>query len=154
MKRLETNFLSQLLYWIINVGIAAMGFAIVALPWVVDKIFSGSTFYRLVPRSKLFFLLYVTSIPAWVILWMTRRLAKNIIERDPFSKSSTKSLKVISICALLIFLGYFLTCVLVQATFGFIVVTVGSFMVALIAAILYRLVDLAIEIKEENELTI
>lgn len=154
MKRLETNFLSQLLYWIINIGIAAMGFTIAMLPWVVDLIFKGSTFYQLVPRSKLFFLLYVTSIPAWLILWMTRRLAKNIIERDPFSKSSTKSLKVISICALLIFLSYFLTCVLVQATFGLIVITVGSFMVALIAAILYRLVDLAIEIKEENELTI
>lgn len=85
---------------------------------------------------------------------MTRKLAKNIIDREPFSGSSSQSLKVISICALFIFLCYLFTCIFMQATFGIIVITAGAFMVALIAAILYRLVELAIEIKEENELTI
>ena len=39
-------------------------------------------------------------------------------------------------------------------TLGMLVITAGAFLVALIAALLYRLVELAILIKEENDLTI
>ena len=84
----------------------------------------------------------------------TRGLAKNITMRSPFSDSSCNCLKVISMCALFIFVCFLFTCLFLRATFGIIVITVGAFMVALIAAILHRLVFIAIEIKEENELTI
>ena len=154
MKKLKTDILSYLLYWVVMGGLALATVVLATLPWLTDFIFQGSVFYQLVEHYKILVLLYVTGVPAWIILWMTRKLAKNIIERDPFSISSSQSLKVISICAIFIFFCYFFTCVLVQATFGIIVITAGAFMVALIAAILYRLVDLATQIKEENELTI
>ena len=154
MRKLKTDILSQVLYWVVVCGLGVATIALATLPWIVDFIFEGSIFYQLVEHYKILVLLYVTGVPAWIILWMTRRLAKNIIERDPFSMSSSQSLKVISICALFIFFCYFFTCIAVQATFGIIVITIGAFMVALIAAILYRLVEIAVEIKEENELTI
>ncbi len=154
MRKLKTDILSQLLYWVVMGGLALATACLAALPWLMDFIFEGSTFYNLVEHYKILVLLYITGVPAWIVLWMTRKLAKNIIDREPFSASSSQSLKVISICALFIFLCYLFTCIFMQATFGIIVITVGAFMVALIGAILYRLVELAIEIKEENELTI
>ena len=114
----------------------------------------GTVFYATVEHWKIITLLYVTGIPAWFIMRFTRGLAQNIISRNPFSKKSTFYLKGISICAFTVFVCYLFTCFKVKATVAVVVITIGAFVVALIAAILYRLVDLAIEIKEENELTI
>lgn len=154
MNDIKTKYLSKLLYWIVNVGLVVGGIGMVTLPWIMPYLFSGSAFYKLVPHYQIMLLLYFTGIPAWLILWKTRQLAKNIIARDPFSKSSLISLKTISICSAVIFLGYLCAVLFLQATFGIIVITMGAFMVALIAAILYKLVQLAMEIKEENDLTI
>ena len=114
----------------------------------------GTVFYATVEHWKIITLLYVTGIPAWFIMRFTRGSAQNIISRNPFSKKSTFYLKGISICAFTVFVCYLFTCFKVKATVAVVVITIGAFVVALIAAILYRLVDLAIEIKEENELTI
>lgn len=154
MEKIKADNLSKLLYVTVIVGLVAMSGAIVTLPWLMPFIFRGTTFYETIPHDKLLILLYITGIPAWLILWMTKNLALNIMKRDPFSISSSRSLKVISVCSLVICVCYLLTCLFIQATLGKIVVTIGAFVVALIAAILYRLVKLAIEIKEENELTI
>ena len=114
----------------------------------------GTVFYATVEHWKIITLLYVTGIPAWFIMRFTRGLAQNIISRNPFSKKSTFYLKGISICVFTVFVCYLFTCFKVKATVAVVVITIGAFVVALIAAILYRLVNLAIEIKEENELTI
>lgn len=154
MGKLKTDYLSKLLLYTIIVGLIILTGVIITLPWCLEWIFKGSAFYQQVEHHKILILLYITGIPAWIILWMTKALAQNIIKRDPFSASSAISLKVISICSLVIFACYLFTCVFVQATFGIIVITVGAFLLALIAALLYRLVEIAIEIKQENELTI
>lgn len=154
MEKFKTDYLSKLLYWIVTGGIILLTLALCTLPWTVAFIFKGSAFYAEVPHYKILVLLYITGVPMWIILWMTKNLARNIIKRDPFSQSSCISLKGISICALIICACYLVTCIFVKATLGIIVITVGAFGVALIAAILYRLVGVAIEIKEENELTI
>ncbi len=154
MEKIKTDGLSKLLYVTVIIGLVAMSGAMVTLPWFTEFIFRGSTFYELISHEKLVILLYITGVPAWLILWMTKNLARNIMKRDPFSVSSRQSLKVISICSFVICGCYLFTCLFVQSTLGVIVVTIGAFVVALIASILYRLVQLAIEIKEENELTI
>lgn len=151
---IKTDFLSKLLYGMTIGGIITLTVILIGLPWLVEFIFLGSLFYEMVDKTTILGLLYITGIPAWVILWMTMKLAQNIIKRDPFCKSSVGSLKGISLCALFIFIGYAYTSFFIQKTFGILVITMGAFVVALIAAILYRLVQLAIEIKEENELTI
>lgn len=154
MEKFKSDFLSRLLYIVTILGLVAVSFILVTLPWCLEIVFKDSAFYSLVDHKKILALLYITGFPAWVVVWMTKGLAKNIIKRDPFSKSSCMCLKWISLCAVFIFICYLFTCLFIKATFGIIVITLGAFMVALIAAILYRLVDLAIDIKEENELTI
>lgn len=152
--KIKTDFLSKVLYALIMVALVTLTGVIIGLPWVIPFVLEGSTFYSVVNHNLIFILLYVTSIPTWVILWMTKRLAKNIIKRQPFSESSVFSLKSISLCALTIFICYLLTCIFISATLGVIGITLGAFMIALISAIIYRLVQVAVEIQKENELTI
>ena len=150
----KTDSLSKILYAIILLGLIALTGVIIGLPWVMPVLFKDSTFYSIVNHNAILVLLYVTGIPTWIILWMTKRLAKNIIKREPFSESSSFSLKVISICAIIVFICYLYACFFLSATLGIIVITLGAFMVALISAIIYKLVQVAVEIQKENELTI
>ena len=150
----KTDSLSKIIYAIILLGLIALTGVIIGLPWVMPVLFKDSIFYSIVNHNAILVLLYVTGIPTWVILWMTKRLAKNIIKREPFSESSSFSLKVISICAIIVFICYLYACFFLSATLGIIVITLGAFMVALISAIIYKLVQVAVEIQKENELTI
>ena len=152
--KLKTDFLSKILYVIIISAIAILTGVIIGIPWIIPFVLEGSTFYSIVNHNVIFVLIYVTSIPTWIILWMTKRLAKNIIKREPFTESSIFSLKGISICALIIFICYLCACLFLSATLGVIGITLGAFMVSLISAIIYRLVQVAVEIQKENELTI
>ena len=152
--KIKTDFLSKVLYALIMLALVTLTGVIIGLPWVIPFVLEGSTFYSVVNHNLIFILLYVTSIPTWVILWMTKRLAKNIIKRQPFSESSVFSLKSISLSALTIFICYLFTCLFISATLGIICITLGAFMIALISAIIYRLVQVAVEIQKENELTI
>jgi len=152
--KLKTDLLSKILYVIIVFGLILLTGVIIGLPWVMPVLFKDSTFYSIVNHNSILVLLYVTGIPTWIILWMTKRLAKNIIKREPFSESSIFSLKGISICAIIIFVCYLYVCLFLIATLGTIVITVGAFMVSLISTIIYKLVQLAVEIQTENELTI
>ncbi len=151
---LKTDFLSKILYAVIIAGLIGLTGLILGLPWLITLILKDSIFYSTVNHNSILILLYVTGIPAWIILWLTRRLTKNIIKREPFSESSIFSLKGISICAIIIFICYFLASIFLSATLGIIVVAIAAFMVSLISAILYRLVQVALEIQKENELTI
>jgi hypothetical protein len=152
--KLKTDLLSKILYVIIVFGLIALTGVIIGLPWVMPVLFKDSTFYSIVNHNSILVLLYVTGIPTWVILWMTKRLAENIIKREPFSESSIFSLKGISICAIIVFVCYLYVCLFLSATLGTIVITVGAFMVSLISTIIYKLIQLAVEIQTENELTI
>ena len=151
---LKTDFLSKVLYVIILLGLLGLTGLIIGLPWIIPVLFKDSTFYSIVNHNAILTLLYVTGIPTWIILWMTKKLAKNIIKREPFSEDSIFSLKVISICAIIVFICYLYTCLFLSATLGIIVITVGAFMLSLISTIIYKLVQVAVEIQKENELTI
>ncbi|OOM69964.1 hypothetical protein CLPUN_52960 [Clostridium puniceum] len=152
--KLKTDSLSKILYVIIVFGLVALTGVIIGLPWIMPIVFKESAFYSIVNHNTILALLYVTGIPTWIILWMTKRLAKNIIKREPFSESSIFSLKGISICAIIVFVCYLYACLFLIATLGTIVITIGAFMVSLISTIIYKLVQVAIEIQTENELTI
>ena len=150
----KTDFLSKILYAIVILGLITLTGVIIGLPWVIPFIFEESIFYSTVNHNAILILLYVSGIPTWIILWMTKRLAKNIIKREPFTESSILSLKSISICAIIVFICYLYACVFLSTTLGTLVVTIGAFMVSLIASIIYKLVQVAVEIQKENELTI
>jgi hypothetical protein len=152
--KLKADFLSKILYVIISLGLIILTAVIIGLPWVMPIIFNESTFYSIVNHTSILILLYLSGIPTWIILWMTKKLAENIIKREPFSDSSIFSLKCISICSIFVFICYLYTCIFLSATLGTITIAVGAFMVSLISMIIYKLVEVAVEIQRENELTI
>ena len=89
-----------------------------------------------------------------MVLLYTKGLARNIMVREPFSISSQKYLKGISVCAAIIFVAYVVAAIVIGPSLSILIIAIGAFMVTLIGAILYKLVQIAIEIQEENELTI
>ena len=152
--KLKTDSLSKVLYVMIILALVILTGVIIGLPWVTKFVLEGSTFYSIINHTEILVLFYITGIPTWIILWMTKILSENIIKREPFSESSMFSLKSISICALIIFMCYLCVCLFLSATLGVIGITLGAFMISLISAIMYRLVQVAVEIQKENELTI
>ena len=151
---IKTSLLSKLLYWIVIIGMIVLAGILFTLPWLIDALYEMSAFMSNVNKVVVIAILYVTGLLAMLILWMTKNLAKNIINLDPFCESSIKSLKVISLSALAIFICYLGAAFFLYKTIVVIIITFGAFLVSIIAAILYRLVNLALQIKEENELTI
>lgn len=151
---IKTNLLSKILYMTVLLLIVALSIVIIGLPWVMPFVFKNSIFYTLVNHTELLVILYITGILALIILFMTLRLCQNIIKRNPFSKSSIKSLKNISAYSAGVFVCYLYICIFMAITLGTLVITFGAFLISLVAAILYKLVEVAADIQRENELTI
>lgn len=151
---MKGDILSRFLYGLCVTGVVVLTGVIVGLPWIVRWMVDQTVYYNEMHTTRLLVLLYTTGIPAWIVLWQTKNLAHNIIERQPFSLKSKKNLKIISLCALVICLVYSAATLFIPITVSVLVIIGGAFMVALIGAILYKLVDVAIQIQEENELTI
>lgn len=151
---MEKNLLSKFLYGVCIAGLIILTGVLIGLPWIVPVIlrrttYDGTEYYR-----SFLILLYTTGVPAWITLWFTRGLASNIMAREPFSRSSQGYLKGISICAFIIFVGYTVAAFILGPSISILIIAIAAFMVTLIGAILYKLVQMAIEIQEENELTI
>ncbi len=99
-------------------------------------------------------LLYVSGIPAIIIVYEFIKLFGSLKEDNPFIESNVKALKISSICSLIIAIEYGGGMFLVtNSIFGIIIV--GVFIIAWLGLyILAELLQKAIEYKEENDLTI
>ena len=151
---MKDTMLSKFLYGICVIGLIVLGGIIVSLPWGINVLINISGVYLEKHYMKLLILLYVTGVPAWLIVWQTKVLAKNIIDSVPFSELSIKAIKKISLCSLFISVVYTFSLVLLPFNLSVVIIIIGSFLVALIGTILYKLVQQAMHIQDENDLTI
>lgn len=156
---MKDNLLSKFLYGLCIAALIVLTGIMIGLPWIVSEILKRPGFFVHDYYYEFLVLLYITGAAAWILVWYTKKLAKNVMKREPFSESSLKCLKVISLCAAFTCTCYLLSMLIINyravyLTIEVVTVIVGSFMVALIGGILYKLVQVAIEIKEENDLTI
>ncbi len=99
-------------------------------------------------------LLYVSGVPAIIIVYEFIKLFSSLKEDNPFVESNIKALRISSICSIVIAIEYGVGMFLVtNSIFGIIIV--GVFIIAWIGLyILSELLQKAIEYKEENDLTI
>ncbi len=108
--------------------------------------------------------LYATTIPFFIALWQTFKLLRNIDAHKAFSDSSVRALKNIKYCAItigILFMGGLpLLYPIAEADdapglliFGFIFACI-PIVVAVFAEVLERLLQNAIDIKSENDLTV
>lgn len=110
---------------------------------------------------------YLASIPFFVALYQAFKLLGFIRQNKVFSPSSVKALKIIKYCALIVGVAIVLAGVYIRVSFngngdddpaGFIalciVTTFVAVVVATAAAVFERILQNAVDIKSENDLTV
>lgn len=143
------------------VGLGTIAICALLLPdALMSELRPGSDF----DYGPLILIFYVTEIPFLLALYTVLRLLQNIDHRHAFSSSSVDALRTIHYCAFIIAIIYTLMMPYIfylanrddapgVAALGFIVIGV-SLVISSAAELLQRLVRQAIDIKQENDLTV
>jgi hypothetical protein len=158
MKQGSTLFL-KLAVFLIGAPILALG--VFGLPWLMNHPVNPDYAHMLYPIVAG---MYLSTIPFFGALYQAFKLLSYIDKNDAFSELSVQALKKIKICALVISGLYvvilpfvFLLADLDDAP-GLIIIGMvpifGSMVIAVFAAVLQRLLQEAINIKSENDLTV
>lgn len=158
-KKASTLFLKAVLVF---VGLVVLAICIFGLPYVVaqDAAQHPETAYLQYPFLIAAYLFFV---PFFIALYQTFKLLTYIDRNEAFSEGSIRTLKVIKYCALatlaFIVLGELATMLFIDDDITHIITlgVIGGFassVIAVFAALLQKLLKNAIEIKQENDLTV
>lgn len=160
MKRGSTHFLRFTLFLI---GMGVLALCIFALP----SLWKGGSEEFPMASNAVFAIvigIYATTIPFFFALWQTVKLLRYIDQNKAFSDLSVKALRNIKYCVMIVavlYIGFVpLLFPIAQADDapGLIIVGVGIALapitVTVFTAILQRLLQNAIDIKSENDLTV
>jgi hypothetical protein len=160
MKKGSTLFLKAT---VVAMGLIALAIAIFALPSIWK---GGSAEFPTASTALLLIVigLYATTVPFFVALWQTLKLLSYIDKNTAFSDLSVRALKNIKNCAMVIATIYIggvpLLLPIAEADDAPGLLLLGAaiacapVVVAVFAATLQRLLQNAIEMKSENELTV
>lgn len=160
MKQKSTNFLR---FIIILIGTGVLSLCIFALPGMWP---GGAKEFPTASRAILLIMigLYLTAVPFFVALWQSLKLLYYIDKHKAFSDLSVKALRNIKYCATIIGILYIAGVPLLfpiadaddapgLILFGA-AIACAPIAVAVFAAILQKLLQNAIDIKSENDLTV
>ncbi|RUT28724.1 DUF2975 domain-containing protein [Paenibacillus zeisoli] len=159
VKRGSTNFLRAV---IVLAGIAVLALCIFLVPHMAN--FAAKLYPNFVPMEYLVFIvMYGAAVPFYFALYQSFNLLRYIDENTAFSELSVKMLKNIKYCAITISSLYVLGLPLFHfiakkvdppiAIMGLIIIF-ASLVIAVFAAVLQRLLQEAINMISENNLTI
>lgn len=159
MKR-ETIFLKLA---VLLIGIPVLALCIFGLPWIARDA-TESSFKMAYVIYGILTAIYVSVIPFFVALYQAFKLLNYIDTNKAFSELSVKALKNIKNCATTISILYMLSMPLfyilgeIDDAPGVILVGMifvfAPMVMAVFAAVLQRLLKNAIDIKDDNDLTI
>ncbi len=158
MKRGSTLFLRTA---VILIGIPVLALCIFVLYWLFNNPVNPDYAHILYP---ILIGMYVSAIPFFIALCQAFQLLSYIDKNQSFSELSVKSLKNIKFCAITISGLYVVVMPFVYLVadlddapgliiFGMVPV-IASMVIAVFAAVLQRLLQEAIHIKSENDLTV
>ncbi len=160
MKQLYTLFL-RIVIGVFSAGVLAL--CIFALPSLYH---GGSQEYPAASQSLLaiIIILYLTVIPYFIAVWHTFKLLKAIDQKQAFSNHCVRALRSIKYCAIIITALYAanvpLLMPIAQADDAPSLILMGMvvagapLVVTVFSATLERLLESAIELKAENDLTV
>ncbi|SFB51709.1 Protein of unknown function [Cohnella sp. OV330] len=143
------------------IGIAILALCVIGLPSTFDE---TAAHYSKLDYLPIYIFMYASAIPFFAALVQSLRLLSYIDKNTAFSELSVKALKIIKYCGVAIGILY-------AACLPFLfqiadkddapgvlaiglVVAFASFVIAVFAAVLQKLLQNAIDIKSENDLTI
>ncbi|MEI5891738.1 DUF2975 domain-containing protein [Bacillus cereus] len=160
MKQGSTLFLKTV---VILIGIPVLAMCIFLVPKIGNfaaKLYPDIAFIKYL----VFINLYATAIPFYYALYQAFKLLSYIDKNNAFSELSVSALKNIKYCAMTISVLYVLGMPLFYLIAerddapGFIIIGMimflASMVIAVFAAVLQRLLQDAIDIKSENDLTV
>ena len=160
MNRGSTNFLKIA---VIFLGIPILALCIFVLPILVkDAAESNSEFAYIL--YSIVFVMYASAIPYFVALYQAFKLLSYIDKHKAFSEISVKTIKNIKFCAItisgfyVIALPFFFIFAELDDAPGVILIGMlfifAPMVIAVFAAVLQKLLQEAITIKSENDLTV
>ncbi|WP_081760034.1 DUF2975 domain-containing protein [Sporosarcina sp. D27] len=159
LREVTTLFLKIAVFII---GLPVLALCIFLVPHMAS--FAAKLYPNIVPMKYLVFIvMYGAAVPFYFALYQAFNLLRYIDKNTAFSESSVNTLKNIKFCAITISCLYVLGLPLFHfiakkvdppiGIMGFIVIF-ASLVIAVFAAILQRLLQEAINIKSENDLTV
>ncbi|MBU8919179.1 DUF2975 domain-containing protein [Neobacillus sp. 114] len=158
-ERGSTTFLKVIIFL---AGIAVLALCIFLVPRLAN--FAAALYPNIAPMKYLIFIvMYGAAVPYYFALYQAFTLLRYIDENTAFSEISVKALKNIKWCAITISGLYVLGMPLfhfiakkVDPPIGLVglIIIFASLVIAVFAAILQRLLQEAINIKSENDLTV
>lgn len=158
MKRGSTLFLKLAVFII---GTPGLALCIFGLPWLVKNPVNPDFAHILYP---IIVAIYLSVIPFFVALYQAFKLLSYIDKNEAFSQISVNALKNIKFCAITISSLYvvIMPFVYILAELddapGLIIIGMvpifAAMVIAVFAAVLQRLLQEAIDIKSENDLTV
>ncbi|MDT8861293.1 DUF2975 domain-containing protein [Alkalihalobacillus sp. MEB130] len=158
MKQGTTFFLKVAVFLI---GATVLSLGIFGLPWLVNNPINPDYAHILYP---ILLIMYATAIPYFIALYQAFRLLSYIDKNIAFSEISITSLKMIKYCAVaigilyMVSMPFFYLVAEVDDAPGIIaiglVIIFASLVIAVFAAVLQKLLQEAINIKLENDLTV
>ncbi|HDR6954688.1 MULTISPECIES: DUF2975 domain-containing protein [Bacillus cereus group] len=159
LKRSSTMFLKVIIFL---AGISVLALCILLVPEMAS--FAANLYPNIAPMKYLVFIvMYGAAVPFYVALYQAFNLLQYIDENTAFSELSVKALKNIKRCAITISGLYVLSLPLfyfiakkMDPPIGLVglIIVFASFVISVFAAILQRLLQEAINIKSENDLTV
>ncbi|HDR3657105.1 DUF2975 domain-containing protein [Bacillus cereus] len=159
LKRSSTTFLKVIIFL---AGISVLALCILLVPEMAN--FAANLYPNIAPMKYLVFIvMYGAAVPFYVALYQAFNLLQYIDENTAFSELSVKALKNIKRCAITISGLYVLSLPLfyfiakkMDPPIGLVglIIVFASLVIAVFAAILQRLLQEAIHIKSENDLTV
>jgi biotin transporter BioY len=158
MKQGTTLFLKIAVFII---GTPVLALCIFGLPWLANNPVNPDYAHILYP---ILIIIYVSVIPFFIALYQAFKLLSYIDKNKAFSELSVKTLKNIKYCAITIsglyVVGMPFFYILAELDDAPGVILIGmlfifaSMVIAFFAAVLQRLLQEAIDIKSENDLTV
>lgn len=159
MKQGSTLFLKIA---VLMIGTPVLALCIFGLPVLAKEATESNSEFAYVLYG--FIVMYVTAIPFFFALYQAFKLLSYIDKNKAFSELSVKALKKIKYCAITISILYvpglpfFYKVAMLEDAPGIMLIGLGiifaSTIIAVFAAVLQRLLQEAINIKSENDLTI
>lgn len=152
MKILGKNSISNYIRIVINLVFIGGTLILITLPFLLNyylQLFNLPT--DIYPPTLT--LLYVSGIPALIIIYQFIKLFESLKDANPFVTNNSNYLKTSSFCSLIIAIEYFISIFIFKSVFTIIIMMI--FIIAWIGLyILSELFKQAINYKEENDLTI
>ena len=146
-KNSLSNFIEICLKIIFVLGILIY----ITLPFLLNMYIS--LFNPVLNATAALIMLYTSGIPALILVYEFIKIFATLKKDNPFVLENVKSLKIISICSLIISIIYIIGMFFIISVFE--IIAIAIFIIAWLGTyVLAELLRKAIEYKEENDLTI